>query len=147
MNTIRFLTTTLFLVFATHMMAFGQSTDITKTFKKHFNETVQKVHQTESADEKRTILNKSLTKMMTAIDRIESRANLSEEGKAQLSSYEDGISEKYQELNGLNGFDKVMDKNLNDFSDYSQNYMEQADRTVTIGITTALLILIILLLL
>jgi hypothetical protein len=134
-------------MFVVQSMAVAQSTDITETFKKHFNETVQEVQQTENADDKRLILNESFTKMIVVLDRIESRANLTEEETQQLQSYKLDIEEKQNELNGLDGFDEVQDEDLDDFSNFSQDFMEQADRTVTIGITTALLILIILLLL
>lgn len=147
MKTIRLLITSIFLIFAAQSMAVAQSTNITETFKKHFNETVEEVQQAENAGEKRLILNKSFTKMITALDRIESRANLSEDETAQLQSYKLSIVEKQNELNGLDGFGKIQNKNLDNFSVYSQNAMEQANRTVTIGVTTALLILIILLLL
>lgn len=147
MKTIRLLLTTAFLMFAVQSMAVAQTVDITETFKKHFNETVQQVQETENADEKRVILNDSFTKMTTVLDRIESRVDLSEEETAQLQSYKLGIEEKLNELNGLDGFDEVQDEDLDDFSNFSQDFMEQADRTVTIGVTTALLILIILLLL
>lgn len=146
MKIIRLLITTAFLVFAMHSIANAQTVDITEMFKKHFNETVQQVQETESADEKRVILNESFTKMMTVIDRIDSRANLTENESAMLESYKSGIAEKLNELNGQDGFDEVMDEDLDNFSDYSQQYFEQANRTVTIGVTTALLILIILLL-
>jgi len=135
------------LLFAVQSIALAQTTSITETFKKHFNETVQQVHQSEDADEKRSILNGSFSKMIHAIDRIESRANLSEDEIAQLQTYKLGIEEKQNELNGLDGFDDVQDEDLDDFSNFSQDFMEQADRTVTIGVTTVLLILIILLLL
>lgn len=134
------------MLFALQSMAVAQSVDITETFKNHFNKTVQQVHQTEDADEKRVILDESFSKMIHAIDRIESRANLSEEESEMLSSYKNDISEKQNELNGLDGFDEIQDEDLDDFSNFSQDFMEQADRTVTIGVTTALLILIILLL-
>jgi len=134
------------MLFAVHSMSVAQSVDITETFKNHFNETVQQVHQAENADEKREILDESFSKMIHAIDRIESRANLSEEESEMLSSYKNDISEKQNELNGLDGFDEIQDEDLDDFSNFSQDFMEQADRTVTIGVTTALLILIILLL-
>lgn len=147
MKTIRLLITTAFLVFAIHSITNAQTVDVTEMFKKHFNETVQQVQQTESADEKRVILNESFTKMITAIDRIDSQANLTEDETAQLQSYKLGIAEKQNELNGLDGFDEVQDEDLEDFSNFSQDFMEQADRTVTIGVTTLLLILIILLLL
>jgi hypothetical protein len=147
MSTIRLITTSILLLFAVQSLAVAQSTNITETFKKHFNETVQQVQQTENADEKRTILNESFTKMIDALDRIESRANLSEDEIAQLQSFKNGIEEKQNELNGLDGFDEIMDEDLDDFSNFSQDFMEQANRTVTIGVSTALLILIILILL
>lgn len=146
MKIIRLLLTTAFLVFAIHSIADAQKVDISETFKKHFNETVQQVQETEIADEKRVILNESFSKMITVMDRIDSRVNLSEDETAQLHSYKLGIAEKQSELNGLDGFDKVQDEDLEDFSNYSQQFFEQADRTVTIGVTTVLLILIILLL-
>lgn len=146
MKTIRLLITTVFLAFAVQSMAVAQTVDITETFKKHFNETVQQVQKTESADEKRVTLNESFSKMITVIDRIESRANLTENESAMLESYKIGIVEKLNELNGQDGFDEVLDEDLDDFSDYSQQSFEQANRTITIGVTTALLILIILLL-
>jgi hypothetical protein len=147
MKPIRLLITSIFLIFAAQSMAVAQTTNITETFKKHFNETVHQVHDTDNADEKRVILNKSFTKMINTLDRIDSRANLSEDESVMLSSYKNEISEKQNELNGLDGFDEIQDEDLDEFSDYSQDSMEQADRTVTIGVTTALLILIILLLL
>lgn len=147
MRIIRLLTTTIFLLFAVQSITVAQTIDITETFKNHFNETVHQVHETENADEKRVILNASFTKMIHAIYRIESRANLSNEESELLSSYKNNISEKQNELNGLDGFDEIQDEDLDDFSDYSQDAMEQANKTITIGVTTALLILIILLLL
>ena len=147
MSKLRIITTSIFLLFAFQSMAVAQSTSFTETFKKHFNETVQEVQQTESADEKRMILNESFSKMIVAIDRIESRANLFEDEIAQLQSYKLGIVEKQNELNGLDGFDEIVDEDLDNFSSFSQDFIEQANRTVTIGVTTALLILIILLLL
>ena len=147
MRTIRLTITSILLLFAVQTMAVAQSTNITETFKKHFNETVEQVNQTESADEKREILNDSFSRMITTLDRIESKANLTEDEIAQLSSFRSGITEKLSELNGQDGFEEVQDEDLDDFSNFSQDFIEQADRTVTIGLTTVLLILIILLLL
>lgn len=147
MRTLHLFIISVFLVFAVQSAAVAQSVNLTETFKKSFNETVQKVHKTEDAAEKRTLLNESFNKMTLAIERIESKANLSEEEIAQLKTYKSEIQEKKSELNGTDGFDKVLDKDLNDFSDYSQQYFEQADRTITIGLTAALLIVLILILL
>ncbi|WP_445665524.1 hypothetical protein [Fodinibius sp. AD559] len=143
----RKLITTILVVFAIQSVAFAQSVDVTETFKKSFNETVQKVQSTEDADEKRVLLNESFSKMIVAIERIESKANLSKEESAQLESFKSEIQDKKSELNGTDGFDKVLDKNLNDFSDYSQQYFQQADKTITIGLTAVLLIILILILL
>lgn len=85
--------------------------------------------------------------MIAAIDRIESVASLSEDESANLSSYKLGLTEKVNELNGNDGFDEILDEDLDDFSNFSQDFIEQANRTITVGVTTALLILIILLLL
>jgi hypothetical protein len=146
MKTLRFILASIFLLFAAQSMAVAQSTNITETFKKHFNETVQQVQQTENADEKRFILNESFTKMLNSIDRIESMATLSEDENMLLSAYKNDLLEKKNELNGLDGFDRVLDEDLDDFCNFSQDLMEQANRTVTIGVSTVLLILIILLL-
>lgn len=147
MSKLRIITTTLFLLFAVQSMAVAQSTNIMETFKKHFNETVQQVQQTDDADEKRMILNESFSNMITAIDRIESYATLTEDESAQLNSFKSDITEKQNELNGLDGFEEIADEDLNDFSEYSQDFMEQANRTITIGATTLLLIVILLLIL
>lgn len=147
MRKFHFIAVSVLLVFAIQSVAFAQSIDLTEKFKKSFNETVQEVQSTEEADEKRMLLNNSFSNMITAIERIESKANLSEDEIAQLKAYKRDIQEKKAELNGKNDFDKVQDKALNDFSDYSQQYFEQADRTITIGVTAALLIVLILILL
>jgi len=147
MKTLYTILASVLFVFAMQTATFAQSADITETFKKHFNETVQAVHDTEDADEKRAILNESFTKMLTAIDRIESRASLTEDEIASLNTYKLDLTEKQNELNGLDGFDEIVDEDLDDFSNFSQDFIEQANRTVTIGVGTALLIILILLLL
>ncbi|WP_340105846.1 hypothetical protein [Rhodohalobacter sp. 8-1] len=147
MKTINTIFASLLLLCAFHTASIAQSTNVTETFKKHFNETVENVHDAENADEKRAILNDSFNKMIKALDKIESRASLTEEERAGLNTYRLGLTEKLSELNGLDGFNDINDEDLDDFSNFSQDFVEQADRTVTIGVTTALLILIILLLL
>jgi len=134
------------LLFALQSVAIAQSS-VTETFKKHFNEAVQNVEKAEHADEQRALLNTSFSKMITAVDRLESITQLSEDEKAQLNSFRSGIEEKQNELNGQDGFTEIQDEDLVDFSEYSQQYFEQANRTVTISVTTALLIIILIILL
>lgn len=85
--------------------------------------------------------------MLTALERIESKANLNEDEADQLLSFKNEIEEMQNELNGQDGFTEIQDEDLVDFSEYSQQYFEQANRTITISVTTALLIIVILLLL
>lgn len=147
MRAIRLTIISIILLFAVQSVTVAQSTSMTETFKKHFNETVEQVHQAENSDGKRAILNDSFTQMITTLDQIEAKADLTVDEIAQLVSFRNDISEKQSELNGLDGFEEVLDEDLDDFSSFSQDFVEQANRTVTIGLTTALLILIILLLL
>ncbi len=135
------------LIFFTHSLAMGQSSTLTETFKQHFNETVQQVKASDDADEKRAILNESFSRMLTAVDKIEAEASLSDDDRDKLIAFKDEIENRQYELNGIDGFDEVVDEDLDDFSDYSQQAMEQASRNITISLTTALLIIIILLLL
>lgn len=141
---------TLFLAifaFTFQSAAFAQSGNFSDIFKQHFNETVQQVKSSDDPDEKRAYLNQSFDKMLNAIDRIENSAVLSEDESAQLLSFKEDIEEKKSELNGLDGFDEIVDEDLDDFSNFSQQAMEQANRTITLSLTTALLIVLILLLL
>jgi len=57
------------------------------------------------------------------------------------------IVDKKNGLNGIDGFARIEDKYFDEFTDYSQQYIEQSDRTITIGLTAVLLIVIIILLL
>ncbi len=147
MKTLNTILTSILLVFAFQTASFAQSTNIAETFKEHFNKTVQDVQETDNADEKRTILNESFEKMIHTLDQIESKASLTEDEIASINNYKFGLTEKINELNGLDGFEEIADEDLDDFSNFSQDFIEQANNTITIGVTTALLILIILLLL
>lgn len=147
MKTVTTFLASILLVCAIQTVSIAQSVNVTESFKKHFNETVQEVQSTDNADEKRAILSESFNKMISAIDRIESKASLTEDEIANLNTYKFGLTEKLNELNGLDGFEEIADEDLDDFSNFSQDFIEQANSTITIGVTTALLILIVLLLL
>ncbi|REL32888.1 hypothetical protein DYD21_13785 [Rhodohalobacter sp. SW132] len=147
MKTLYTILASLLMVCAFQTASLAQTSNISETFKKHFNETVQVVHGTEDTAEKRAVLNESFNKIITVIDRIESRVSLTDDEIASLESYKLGITEKVNELNGLDGFDEIADEDLDDFSSFSQEYIEQANRTITIGVGTALLIVLLLLIL
>ena len=142
-HAIKIFSATVFLIFALLGTASAQQ-NLSETFKKHFNETVQNVKASDNPDEQRDLLNTSFDKMLGAVDRIDESANLTEEEREQLVLFRDQIDEKKSELNGLDGFDEIQDDELIDFSDYSQQEIEQANRTLTISLTSALLIVLIL---
>lgn len=147
MRLIKFFIYTTALLLTIQITASAQSVNVTETLKQHFNETVQEVKQTNNANEKRALLNVSFDKMIQSLEQITTEANINDDELAKLKSLKSDIEEKKSELNGLDGFDEVGDEDLDAFSDYSQQYMEQANRTITISLSSALLIILILILL
>jgi hypothetical protein len=125
----------------------AQTNSVSETFKKHFNETVQNVKNADTPTEQRALLNDSFADMLQALNRIDESAELSKDEEKSLLAFKNEIKEKQSELNGWNGFDEIQDDELIDFSDYSQQELEQANRTLTLSLTSALLIVLILLLL
>lgn len=120
--------------------------DAESMFKKHINKMVESVEKAETPDSKREILNDSFDDLIGAIEKVEGMRAVSETEKQGLQVFKEDIQNKKDELNGNNGFSAVPNNSLNNFADYVQQDLEQAD-TVTIGVTTLLLIIIILLLL
>ena len=115
--------------------------------KKYFNDTACKVKATADPVQKRAILDKSFQTMSKALDRVENSGLLSQNDRAGMDRFKTTIQEKQDELEGNNGFERVADANLNAFSDYVVQDMQQADRYISISLVAALLIVIILILL
>jgi len=113
---------------------------------KYFNDTALKVKATESPIQKREILGKNLGEMTRAIDTIKSAPLTTKQDQIQLDQLKATLQEKCDELAGVNGFDRVPDDQLNAFATYVVQDMEQADKTITIGLVTLLLIVIIIIL-
>lgn len=113
---------------------------------KYFNDTACKVKATSDPVQKRAILNKSLQTMTTVLDKVEGSGLVPESDRAGLKHFKTVVQEKQDELMGGNGYQKVADAQLNDFSDYVVQDMEQAPQTVTISLVSLLLIIIILIL-
>ncbi len=114
--------------------------------QKYFNDTACKVKATTDPVQKRDILNKSLETMSQALDRVESSGLISEDERAGIDRFKTTLQEKQDELTGSNGFDRVADAQLNAFSDYVVQDMEQAAQSVNISLVAALLIIIVLVL-
>ena len=113
----------------------------------YFNDTALKVKATDSPVQKREILSKSLVDMTRALDTVKSAPLTSEQDDAKLDRIQATLQEKSDELAGTNGFDRVPDDQLNAFSTYIVQDMEQADKTITVSVVVVLLIIIIIILL
>jgi len=114
--------------------------------QKYFNDAACKVKATADPSQKREILNSTFQDMSKALGVVESSPLVSKTDRAGLDRLSASLQEKRDELAGTNGYARVADDQLNAFSDYVVQDMEQADRTITIGVVTALLIVIIIIL-
>jgi len=112
----------------------------------YLNETSLKVKATEDPVQKREILSKNLATMSHAVATAERSPLTSPEDAASLNRLQTTLQEKSDELAGVNGYDRVPDDQLNAFSSYVVQDMEQADQKITIGLVTLLLIIIIVIL-
>jgi hypothetical protein len=116
------------------------------TIKNYFSNTASKVKATTEPAQKREILDKSFKTMLKALDRVESSGLISKEDRTGFDSFKTALQEKQNELLGHNGYERISDAQLNAFSDYVVQDMEQAAETVTISVVAALLIVIIIIL-
>jgi hypothetical protein len=115
--------------------------------QKYFNEAALKVKATTDPSQKREILNTSFEKMSKALGKVQSSPLISKDDRAGIELFKATLQEKQDELSGLNGYERVSDEQLDAFSDYVVQDMEQATQTVTISLVAALLIIIIIILL
>ncbi len=114
--------------------------------QQYFNNAAVKVQATEDPSAKRAILNESLQSMCKALDIVETSTQVSDADAAGIELIRASLQEKQDELAGVNGFPRVPDTQLNAFSQYVVQDMEQADQMITISVVTLLLIVIILIL-
>jgi hypothetical protein len=112
----------------------------------YLNDTSLKVRAAASPEQKREILGQNLGEMTRAIETVKGAPLTTEQDRTNLNRLQATLQEKSDELIGANGFDRVPDNQLNAFSTYIVQDMEQADQTITISLVVALLIVIILIL-
>jgi hypothetical protein len=111
--------------------------------QKYYNEAACKVKAATDPAQKREILNKSLQSMSVALDKVQSMPLVSQNDRDGIKQVKSNIEAKQSELMGTNGYERVADAQLNDFSDYVVQDMEQAPETITISVVTLLIILLI----
>jgi hypothetical protein len=138
--------TVLGMIFMMFVMVQAGNAESKEDLQKYFNDTASKVKATDDPVQKRDILNKSLQTMSKALDQVQNSPLISQDDLPGLEHFKAALQENQDELAGLNGYDGVSDGQLNAFSDYVVQNMEQAEKTITIGVVTALLIVIIIIL-
>lgn len=114
--------------------------------QKYFNDTACKVKATADPSQKRAILNEGLQNMSEALNRVESSRLISKDDRVGIDRFRVTLEERQNELVGSNGYDRVPDGQLNAFSDFVVQDMEQAEQTITISVVVLLLIIIIVIL-
>jgi hypothetical protein len=77
------------------------------------------------------------------LDKVQNLGLISKADRLGIDRFKVALQEKQDELTGSNGYERVSDSQLNSFSNYVVQSMEQASGTVTIGVVTLLLIIII----
>jgi hypothetical protein len=112
----------------------------------YFSDTACKVKATADPSEKRAIINDRLQNMSTALNKVGSLPLISKADRAGIDRLEVVLHERQNELAGCNGYDRVPDEQLNAFSDFIVQDMEQADQMITMSVVTLLLIIIIVIL-
>ncbi|MFO7525367.1 MAG: hypothetical protein R6W68_07930 [Ignavibacteriaceae bacterium] len=111
--------------------------------KKYFNNTANKVKATENVSEKREILNESFENMYKVLDEARNSGLISKEDQSGIDNFKAALKEKQDELEGRNGFERVSDSQLNNFSLYVVQDMEQA-AAITISLLALVIIAILL---
>ncbi|MCK9211817.1 MAG: hypothetical protein M0P61_13340 [Ignavibacteriaceae bacterium] len=114
--------------------------------QKYFNDAANKVKATENASEKRTILNESLKDMSKVLNVVQSSPLISKDDGIAIGRIKATLQENQDELTGSNGYQRVSDNQLNNYSNYIVQNMEQAE-TITISLVALLLIIILVVLL
>ncbi len=120
--------------------------DLTDRLEAYVEETARRVKETDDPARKRAILNESFTNLTSTLHRIERLPGLSEQNKAVVAALQADVRTQHNRLNGLGDYQRVPDAQLNQFSDSVQQALNLQNRTVTLSLTTALLILVILIL-
>ena len=115
--------------------------------QKYFSDAASKVKATDNPSEKRAILNESFQTMSIALDMVQRSTSISKDDAVGIDRIKATLQEKHDELTGSNGYVRVSDEQLNAFSNYVVQDMEQAEQVITISLITLLLVIILVVLL
>jgi hypothetical protein len=128
------------------LLTLSANADGKDEFQKYFSNVASKVKATDNAAEKREILSKSFLAMSKAMRLAQKTPLISENDRIGIDHLTSKLQEKQDELTGSNGFERVSDAQLNAFSNYVVQDMEQAEM-ITISLATLLIIILLVVLL
>jgi hypothetical protein len=120
----------------------SKADDLKKELQKYINEIITEVKEAETPDEKREILNDLFEDLQSSFSAAKNSPYVPEEDHKGIDMLETKMRNRHNELNGLDGFEKVPDNKLNEFATFTLQDIEQADTIITISLTTLLLIII-----
>ena len=129
------------------VMAFAGIAQGQDNIQEYFSDAACRAKAATDPSQKREILNTSFEKMSKALGKVQSSPLVSKDDRAGIELFKATLQEKQDELSGLNGYERVSDEQLDAFSDYVVQDMEQADQKITISVVVLLLIIIIVILL
>jgi len=124
----------------------SKADDLKKELQKYMNEIVTEVREAETPEEKREILNDLFENLQKSFAKVKNSPLVPEEDHKGIDILNSKINDRQNELNGINGFERVPDNQLNEFAYFSLQDIEQADTLLTISLTTLLLIIILVIL-
>ena len=120
----------------------SKADDLKKELQKYINEIITEVKEAETPDEKREILNDLFEDLQSSFSAAKNSPYVPEEDHKGIDILETKMRDRQNELNGLDGFEKVPDNKLDEFATFTLQDIEQADTIITISLTTLLLIII-----
>jgi hypothetical protein len=110
--------------------------------QQYFSNIANKVKATEKACEKRKILDESFQDISKSLETVQNLSLISKEDQVGINQLKATLKEKQDELAGKNGYQRVSDNQLNNFSDYVVQDMEQAATMVTISLVALVIIIL-----
>lgn len=133
------ITISLFISF--FLIQTSRADELKQELQEYINEIITEVRETKDPEEKREILNDLFENLKKSFEAAKNSPYVPEEDHRGIDILADKINERSNELNGLNGLEKVPDGQLNDFAYFTLQDIEQAD-TIVISLSTLLLIII-----
>ena len=134
------------LILAQPVMASVGTEKLEDQLKVYMNDITLKVKSTDDPEQKRAVLNETLLKIVDAIETVEELPTITERERPLIAQFKGDIQDKYDELNGLKGFERVADEDLDTFTDYVMQDLEQARNYITLGLGAFILIILLIIL-